>query len=448
MRAAFLILLSALACGCGTARPADPPVPPVEHVVIVSIDGLRPDFYLGDWEAPVLKSIAAGGVRARAVEGVYPSTTYPAHATIATGVRPARHGIYANTVWTARGASRDWHWYARDLRARTLWRAAREAGRRTAITYWPVSVGAEADWVLGEIWDPEGKDTVKRLVRSSSPGLLMELAFAVGIPAERMAESRAGTDDFVSKAAAYVFAKHKPSLQFVHLIEVDDAQHKHGPDAPEVREALRRQDARLGRIRKAIADSGVGASTVLLVVGDHGFTSVQRNLNPNALLRDAGFVTVEDGQPVSWRALARASGGSAAVYVKHPDDEESVRDVLLKAASAGGEVLYRVLDRRELDRLGYNPEAAFALEPAPGWALTGAFAPEFIHGPATVKGNHGQLPDREGLKTGFLAEGPSVRPGSAVEWMDLTDIAPTVAALLGLDLPDAEGRVLAEIFRR
>jgi predicted AlkP superfamily pyrophosphatase or phosphodiesterase len=448
MRAALLILLVGLAGACGPARPEEPRIAPVEHVVIVSIDGFRPDFYLGDWETPVLKSIASGGARARAVEGVYPSTTYPSHATIATGVRPARHGIYANTVWTPQGSSRDWHWYARDLKARTLWQAAREAGRRTAITYWPVSVGAEADWVLGEIWDPEGRETVKRLVRSSSPGLLMELAFEVGIPAERIAESRAGTDDFVSKAAAYVFAKHKPSLQFVHLLEVDEAQHKHGPDAPEVREALRRQDARVGRIRKAIADSGVGARTVLLVVGDHGFTRVERNLNPNSLLRDAGFVTVEDGRVASWRALARASGGSAAIYVKHPDDEESVRDALLKCASVGGEVLFRVLDRGELGRLGYNPDAAFALEPAPGWALTGALAPEFIHGTASVKGNHGQLPDREGLQTGFLAEGPSVRPGSAVEWMDLTDIAPTVAALLGLDLPDAEGRVLAEIFRR
>ncbi len=442
----IVLLILALVAGCAGGAP-EAPRPAVEHVVVVSIDGLRPEFYLGGWEAPVLQEIAARGARARRVESVYPSTTYPSHATIVTGVSPAKHGIYSNTKWSDEtGGTRDWHWFARDLKARTLWEAAREAGKTVAITYWPVSVGARADWVLGEIWDPEGKDTVKRLVQAATPGLLLDLALSVGIPADRIAESRASIDDFVSRAAAHLFRRHKPNLQFVHLLQVDEAQHKSGPDAPEVREALKRQDGNVDRVRKAIAESGVADRTLLLIVGDHGFTRVERNLNPNALLRDAGYIDVVDGKIAAWRALVRTSGGSAGVYVRRPEDVDGVRQALLRAAAVDGEALYRVLEREELDKRGYNPEAVFALEPSPGYALVSALASELVHGVPTVKGNHGQLPDRPGLHTGFLAEGPALRAGAAVDLMRLTDIAPTIAELLGLKL-ETEGRVLAELLK-
>jgi len=68
---AVLILL----VGCASPPPATRLAP--EHVVIVSIDGLRPDFYLGGYDAPTLGAMVANGAHARAVESVYPSSTYP-----------------------------------------------------------------------------------------------------------------------------------------------------------------------------------------------------------------------------------------------------------------------------------------------------------------------------------------------------------------------------------
>ena len=116
MRGAGLILGFLLLCGARQeAR--------IEHVVLVSIDGLRPEFYLGDYDAPTLKELARDGAHVKAVESVYPSVTYAAHATIVTGVRPWKHGIYANTTWTERGSTRDWQWYARGLKRAYLKRA-------------------------------------------------------------------------------------------------------------------------------------------------------------------------------------------------------------------------------------------------------------------------------------------------------------------------------------
>jgi predicted AlkP superfamily pyrophosphatase or phosphodiesterase len=407
--------------------------------VIVSIDGLRPEFYADAEMAPTLTAMAEAGARAGAVESVYPSSTYPAHATIVTGVRPAKHGIQANTTWTEQGSSRDWYWYAKDLRARTLWQAARDKGLRVAITYWPTTVGAPADLLLGEIWDPEGKETVRRLASSATPGLLGELALGVGIPQEKIASDREAIDAFVSRAAAYVFKKHRPNLQLVHLLNVDEVEHREGPSAPAVRDAVRVQDQNVARIRKAIADSGVGDRTTLIVVGDHGFTTIERNVGPNNLFRDAGLLEEEGGKIRTWRAITRSSGGSASIYVKDAKDLARVKEVLLAGAASA----YRVLERPELDALGYNPDAAFALEPAEGVAITERLGPST----PTVKGNHGQLPTRPGLQTGFIAEGARVRPGARIARMKLVDIAPAVAELLGLDLPGVEGKTPEGLLR-
>ena len=407
----------------------------VEHVVVVSIDGFRPEFYLGDYEAPALKALAREGAAAGEVEGVYPSTTYPSHATIVTGVRPWKHGVAANTTWAAAGGTRNWHWEAAHLKARTLWQAAREKSLKVAITYWPTAVGAEADWVLGEIWDPEGKATLDRWRRAATPGLLEELCAATGIPEAEMARDKAAIDRFVAKAAAHVFRTRRPNLQLVHLIGVDDVQHKEGREAAAVRAVVREHDGYVARLREAVAASGAADKTLFIVLGDHGFIDVRRNLNPNALLRDEGWLTAREGQVESWSALGRSSGGSMAIYVKKPGDVPAIRE-LFRSRAAG---MYDVLERDELDRLGYDRDAALALDQRDDWAFSGALTEKFVEGVPTVKGNHGQRPSRPGLATGFLAAGPGVKPGTSIPKMRLVDVAPTVAKALRLSMPEVEG---------
>lgn len=419
-----------------------------EHVVIVSIDGLRPEFYLGDWDAPALKSMAREGVHARRVQSVFPSSTYPAHISIVTGVRPVLHGIHANTLWGESGARREWYWWTRDIKARTLWQAAREKERKVAITYWPCTVGADADWLVAEAWDPDGVETVKRLQASSTPGLVMELALAVGLPTEKDIADRGTIDRFVTAAACYIFRRYKPNLQLVHLTHVDEQQHKEGRDAPAVRAAVRRQDENLAQIRKAVEDSGLAAKTLLIVVGDHGFVDVAEQVNPNALLVEAGFAEVEEGKLKSWRALAHSHGGSATIYVKDPADVPKVAKVLRRGESWEGRKLYTVLERAELDALGFNGRAALALDPEDGIGFSGQLTGKLLEGTPRVKGMHGQRPSRPKLHTGFVAEGAGVRKGAWVEEMRLIDVAPTVAKLLGLEMGRVEGAAVDALLQK
>ena len=58
---------------------------------------------------------------------------------------------------------------------------------------------------------------------------------------------------------------------------------------------------------------------------------------------------------------------------------------------------------------------------------------------------HGYLPDQDGYRALLLAAGAGIRRKNSVPFARAVDIGPTLAALLGLDMPEAEGRVLHEL---
>ena len=60
----------------------------------------------------------------------------------------------------------------------------------------------------------------------------------------------------------------------------------------------------------------------------------------------------------------------------------------------------------------------------------------------TVKGTHGYDPNQPGMHATFAAWGVGIRPGAKLGTISNTDVAPTIAALLGLQMPTADGRVL------
>ncbi|HUR56689.1 MAG TPA: alkaline phosphatase family protein, partial [Opitutaceae bacterium] len=97
------------------AQAADSP----RAVLLVSIDGLRPDYVLEadkhGLKLPNLRGLAREGSFARGVRGVLPTATYPSHTAIITGAAPARHGIVANHPFAHVVKDLDvWYYYAED----------------------------------------------------------------------------------------------------------------------------------------------------------------------------------------------------------------------------------------------------------------------------------------------------------------------------------------------
>lgn len=116
-----------------------------KHVVLISIDGFRPDFYLdSSWRAPHLRKILENGAYATNVRTVVPSVTYPSHTTIITGALTARHGIYYNAPKDS--TKGQWYWEESYIKTPTLWDAVKKSGLTSAAVMWPVTAGAPIDY--------------------------------------------------------------------------------------------------------------------------------------------------------------------------------------------------------------------------------------------------------------------------------------------------------------
>jgi predicted AlkP superfamily pyrophosphatase or phosphodiesterase len=92
--------------------------------------------------------------------------------------------------------------------------------------------------------------------------------------------------------------------------------------------------------------------------------------------------------------------------------------------------------------LGGFPDAAFLVELKPGYQLGYAFSGPLVT-PAPSTGMHGYLPDRPEMRASFFIMGPGIARGRRLGVIDMRQIAPTLAAILGVPLPAATQPKLA-----
>ena len=108
-----------------------------KHVIMVTVDGLRPEFYLSqDWNTPNFKQLIKRGAFAEGVVSVFPAMTFPAHTTMVTGVAPATHGIFYNSVFEPDTLKGSIYWNFKQITSPTIWEAARNAGLKVASLVW------------------------------------------------------------------------------------------------------------------------------------------------------------------------------------------------------------------------------------------------------------------------------------------------------------------------
>lgn len=349
-------------------------------LVIVSIDGLSPRFYLDvAWQAkaPVLSQLAAGGLAARKVWSVFPSLTYPAHATLLTGALPSEHGIYSNTAFSWQlGPRSDWNWEARRLRKPALWEKAKARGMTVGAFRWPISIGAPVDWLLPEIFDPGWNRTSQPLFQRQ--------------------------DEETVDRAREIFAQESPDLVMLHWVELDHAQHRSGREGIEVEEALVRVD----RLLSSLLESVDLRETKIAIVGDHGFVDYDRIFHVNAFFERLGWLEAKDGKLGNWKVVAHVDGGQAAVYARDDALAREARSAL--SEQIRGE--FEFVDRQELDARGAFPEAAFALDTSGRTTFGGNWSGELLEILPTKRGQHGGRPERDGLETGLILSGAGVVP--------------------------------------
>ena len=421
------------------------------HVIVISIDGFRPEFYLVGPKSKACETLVelrTAGSCAKGALPPYPSVTYPGHATIVTGMLTARHGITANSRFDPPATEGRGFWFANDLLATPLWDVAHRAGLTVGAVSWPTTAGSKSiDWNLPEFWTTALGSELVLMRQYATPGLVAQVEQSSGSMQTARGADATHWDAFLTGAATTIIQEHKPNLLYVHLLEADKVQHKGGRLAPELPAAMRRLDNDLYEIVQATKKAGIYETTTFIVLGDHGFSDVSDAVAPNVVLAGLGFIT-QDKTGGEWKAMVQNTGGSAAVYLKDPKDATTASQVrgLLTNRSFGqdGRRLYSIIDRDQLTRLGGPRDAAYCLEAEPGFMFVGVTTGEFVR-KAPVKGNHGYLPDKPEMRTGFIAAGRGVKKGVVLDTGRLAAVAPTVSALLGLEMQNTDGRVLKEI---
>jgi predicted AlkP superfamily pyrophosphatase or phosphodiesterase len=404
------------------------------RLVVLSVDGMRPDFYRRPQEfglkIPNLLELVKGGASADAVESIYPTTTYPAHATLVTGAPPCAHGIYSHLAsLDPTEKTRPWCWFARALRVPTLWDVVRATGRKAGAVSWPVSAGAAIHYNIPEIWDPATADPHRDFAtpaRHSTPGLFPEVLKVL----QPMLAS-ATPDRLRSAAALYLWGRYRPDLLLVHFVHYDQLAHQFGPTSPQALGAIERADDEVGRFREVFLEA---EATTLVVLSDHGFAPVEKEAAPLSVLAEEGLFDREaDGTPRLGKLGAVHAGGSFAVYwLEEPSasDRASLQRAVKRLVEAG--TVKEVLDRARLESLSADPDAELSIDAAPGVYFSDRFKGPLVRDSLKDRGTHGQLPTRPGLEASFIVAGPDISGGRNLGRIALTQVAPTLARLLGL----------------
>jgi len=421
-------------------------------VVLISIDGLKPEYVLGadghGLKIPNLRRLLKEGTYATGVHGVVPTVTYPSHTTLITGVSPAKHGVYANTTFDPLHRNfGGWYWYAEDIKVPTLWDAAREAGLTTANVHWPVSVGAQITWNLPQYWRAGTADDRKLLRRLATPGLLDTLEKELGAYADGIDESIDGDENRARFAARLLELKH-PDFATIYLTALDHEEHASGPFSAQSNATLERIDAALGRILDAVQRT-YGGRAVVCVVSDHGFAPTSKALQLGVAFRNAGLIEFGEKEQIkSWKAMIWGAGGSEAIILQDKNDaatKTKVAELLAKLAADPANGIDRIVPEEELHARGGFPEATFLVALRPGY-VTGENVTGELVTASTSKGMHGYWPDEAEMNASFFLLGPGW-PEHAVGEIDMRAIAPTLARVMGLQLPDAESPGILAVLR-
>jgi hypothetical protein len=456
---ASVLLAALLLVGCAAALPgpspsarlgerlaALPEAPaPAARLILVSIAGLERGAWAegpvagGGPGMPTVARLAELGILAEHVAPAAPPSAYPVHATLVTGLPPRAHGIPADHRLGERGVRSERYWHASQLRGGALWQLAAERRVPVAALDWPVTGGAAVDALLPDLSPTRrGERYADLLAGAATPSLAAAVRDA-GEEGEAAAEPGPARDRLlVDMACTLAASERPPALLLLRLTETEPALRHAGPGSAEARAAFAAADAELTRLLACFDGAGLLADAAVAVVGDRGFEAVHTAVRPNVTLAEAGLVrTTPEGEVESWDAYSRSNGGSAFVYARDERSAVEARRVLEENARRTG--AFRVVAASEMSRLGADPEAWFGLDAAPGFAFGSAARGRLLVASAE-RGSSGRL--QGSPAPAFVVFGRGFRRGVRVPEMTQLDVAPTLAAGLGLTLDGAEGRAL------
>jgi predicted AlkP superfamily pyrophosphatase or phosphodiesterase len=444
-----------------------------DHVIIVGIDGLRPD-QVNEQTMPNLAAMKARGVSSANHRTVFPSETRGALTALANGARPAQTGILGN-VFYARGDDpalartdtlHDWH--ANDdtlpggyVSATSLGETLAKAGMTLAVV---TSSGQGSFTALS--WKGDQWGNVGFNVRHPQIAYPHDIAASIEgthkVPSggfDRGAETKA-VEIFIQSVWPAVL----PEASIIWLTEVDSASHKFGLGSEGQLETMKSCDAAIGALLEW-RDSQPNAQDILIMVtSDHGHVTSAESVDVAKTLREAGIKV--DSNFAGDADILMRRGRTPGLWLRKVDPGLLTSATQILAAQPW----YGACFTRPLATDPMQPSVEGTLS----MALTGADhrrAPDLylemagnnganehgVGGTAYLDagayttlqggGTHGGMHWSE-LSAVLIADGALVKKGSVLSTRTgIYDLAPTILHLLGVKPPvTMSGRALLDLF--
>lgn len=382
-------------------------------VVVVLFDGFSPAMMDAAQPMSHFNEIKREGVWSRHLVPVFPSLSLPNHTSFATGCWPEHHGIVSNTFYGPRRGyfgvksskddnDADWH-----TGCQSIWEVAERQGVHAAVYNWA------GRW-------------------SGTRGMLA--SFANPLVPFKMRPS----DDWVIAQGIRELRDNSPNhprLIALYMEGTDDAAHYHGVTSPETVAAARKADFYVGKLMDAIRKLPPGREATLVIGTDHGMIDVGPMVNMTRLMNMYDI-----------KGRVAADGATAFLYLDKGESADRVMNVLAKYKYAFD--VYKTGHYPSFAHLGTGPRLGdlMVLAHPPYWVVDDtvfpawAFAlgvnhiwpPIFTPFAGGLKATHGYDPRIVQMHGIFYAWGSGIAQGHEVKRLDMVDIEPTVAALLGL----------------
>ncbi len=445
------ITLSAIMlCASSTASDSLRQYERVNRTLVISIDGLHPE-YITPEITPNLYAMGENGVVGEVHSAIYPSYTRVNSASLGTGTFPGEHGLIHNYMYhPAMGevfSTTDMaNLYRLDdvtdgrmitvpslgeelEREGRLLLAAGTGGTGNTLLQNPRGAG-KGIWQVGGFFIPESARE--------------EAVDALGEPPRTRGPE--GTAWAIDAYLYHASSDQPPDVTFLWIGETDMAGHEHGVGAPRTLEAVSHVDRQIGRIIDAHEETGLDEKVNIFVTADHGFSTATREFDIEATLERAGLL--EDV------IIARNQ-----IYVERPDDLNYTSKIVeaLQRDSAVGNIYTRPAARGPAEGIipgtlstsviqWDHPRSADILV-SPMWSsAVNEFGYEGTTTFSARVATHGSDSPYD-LRIRLIADGPDIKKGvrSMVPTSNV-DFAPTIMHLQGLEpVESMSGRVMREL---
>ena len=430
----------------------------MRSVLLVGFDGLQPAQVTPEL-MPNLAEFAAEGATFQRHHAAFPTVTRANVASLVTGCHPGNHGLAANTM-VVREVDPFRSMPAMEPQLAGL---ALETGR---VLLRPT---------LGDILSGNGMEFVAVGVGTSGNAYLQNPnAETTGgatihpefcLPRELDPEIVARFGDWPDKTSPntpqmahavgilteYVLAERKPAASLIWFSEPDSSQHLAGVGSDRSRRALADADAQFGRLLRWLEEAGRVRETDVMVVSDHGYSTITGVVDVEGLLREAGFPA--GGQPGG--VVVAPNGGSVLLYVpdENPDTCELLAALLMTQpwcgpllACGAAEGVAGTVPGGLVGTAGDRaPELTLSFKWESRANVAGFAGHAYASNGAAGRGQHGSMSPHE-TRNVLFARGPSFKAGVVLATPSGNiDLAPTVLRILGVDPEDEmDGRVLEE----